>query len=123
VTSLDAFASDAAGSSPVAATAGRPASAVVRRVLLVAVGVALSIAPGHAAAAPTLAEDAVWSAPRAVASPIDTGTVSVTIPDLSAALTDEAAPWGLRRAACHQVTGLDDESDPVLAACLRSIRP
>ena len=56
---------------------------------------------GHAPVAPT------------VAAP----TVSVTIPDLSRALTG-SAPAGVRRAACHQLTGLDDESLPALAACL-----
>lgn len=46
------------------------------------------------------------------------GAVTVSVPDLSAALDDSSAPAGLRRAACHQATGLDDESSPPLAACL-----
>lgn len=46
------------------------------------------------------------------------GGVTMSIPDLSAALDDVSAPAGTRRAACHQATGLDDESSPPLAACL-----
>ncbi len=45
-------------------------------------------------------------------------TVPVTIPDLTWALDDPTASPGVRRAACHQVTGLDDETAAPLAACL-----
>ena len=49
-------------------------------------------------------------------------TVTVTIPDLSWALDDPTAPPGVRRAACHQATGLDDETAAPLAACLAWVR-
>lgn len=49
------------------------------------------------------------------------GTVAMTVPDLSAALDDVSAAPATRRAACHQVTGLDDESSPPLAACLAHV--
>ena len=105
-------------------------AAVVRRLTFVALSVALLVDPAHAAA-PTRAEAGpstavLHSLPPTgppTGSPAGTVTVSVSIPDLSAALTDESAPWNLRRAACHQATGLDDEADPVLAACLHSLRP
>ena len=48
-------------------------------------------------------------------------TVSVTIPDLSWAIDDPTAPAGVRRAACHQVTGQDDESAAPLATCLAHV--
>ncbi|HEY0118891.1 MAG TPA: hypothetical protein VGC04_08940 [Cellulomonas sp.] len=48
--------------------------------------------------------------------------MTVTIPDLSWALDDPEAPAGVRRAACHQATGLDDETAAPLAACLAYVR-
>ncbi len=48
--------------------------------------------------------------------------IVVTIPDLSWALDDPTAPDGVRRAACHQATGPDDETAGPLAACLRHVR-
>jgi len=101
-------------------------AAVVRRLTFVAVCVALLTDPAYAAT-PTRAEagtsEAVLLSTPATGSEAATGVVSVGIPDLSAALTDEGAPWYVRRAACHQATGLDDEAAPVLAACLRALRP
>lgn len=51
-----------------------------------------------------------------------TVTVTVTIPDLSWAIDDAGADPGVRRAACHQVTRLDDETAAPLAACLAHVR-
>ncbi len=51
-----------------------------------------------------------------------TVTVAVTIPDLSWALDDPTASPAARRAACHQATGLDDETRAPLAACLAYVR-
>ena len=68
--------------------------------------------PGHPAPTPTPTAPA---APGAV-------TITVTIPDLSWALDDPTASAGVRRAACHQVTGLDDETAAPLAACLAHVR-
>jgi hypothetical protein len=66
--------------------------------------------------------DALGAAPRPTA-PARTGTstVTVTIPDLSWALDDRTASPALRRAACHQITGLDDETAAPLAACLAHV--
>lgn len=50
-----------------------------------------------------------------------TGGATVSVPDLSAALDDRSAAPAVRRAACHQVTGLDDESAAPLRACLRYV--
>ncbi len=66
-----------------------------------------------------LAASRALPAPRAGAGG---GTASVTIPDLAWALDDPSAPEGVRRAACHQVTGLDDETAALLAACLVHVR-
>lgn len=49
-------------------------------------------------------------------------TVAATVPDLSWAIDDATAPAGVRRAACHQVTRLDDETAALLAACLAHVR-
>lgn len=61
------------------------------------------------------------SAAPSAASAASGTTVSVTIPDLSWALDDATAPAGARRAACHQITGLDDETAAPLAACLAHV--
>lgn len=47
--------------------------------------------------------------------------ITVTVPDLSWAIEDPTADPAVRRAACHQATGLDDEAATPLAACLAHI--
>lgn len=68
---------------------------------------------------------AVAPTPPAVPPPASpathTGSVALTIPDLSWALDDPTAPPAVRRAACHQATGTDDETSGPLAACLRHV--
>ena len=68
--------------------------------------------PSHPTPAPT---------PTSPSGP-GTMTIAVTIPDLSWALDDPTASPGVRRAACHQATGLDDETAAPLAACLAWVR-
>jgi len=49
------------------------------------------------------------------------GSVSVAIPDMAGMIDDSTVPFFQRRAACHQITGLDDETAPLLAACLKHV--
>jgi hypothetical protein len=64
------------------------------------------------------------STPPGVDEPVASGTMTVivTIPDLSWAIDDPTASASIRRAACHQATGLDDETAAPLAACLAHVR-
>lgn len=92
------------------------------------VAVPLSLVLVATTVAPATSEDTSvsWEQVRAALTagrgkghqPPPAGNVSVTIPDLSWAIDDPSADPGVRRAACHQVTGLDDETAAPLAACL-----
>lgn len=97
----------------VAALAGAAATGVIA----VAPGGATGPVPTHA----TTTHDAV-PAP-ATSAPRGTQTIVVTVPDLQQEVREmgAAAPYGLRRAACHQETAMDDESKEPLATCLADI--
>ena len=89
---------------------------------LVVTGV-LATSPGEIASSPVVVTHAVAATPADGATPAGSQTIEVTIPDLQAQVSEfgAAAPYGLRRAACHQLTGMDDESVEPLATCIAAI--
>jgi len=108
---------------------------MVRTRAAAALGLALVLVAASPAPATSQGEQVAWEQVRAALDAVPSTpsaahdepaaagpvTVSVTIPDLSWAIDDPTASPGVRRAACHQVTGLDDEKATPLAACLAHV--